>query len=108
MIDSVYFWSTLFFMIIGTICIRGSIIAMSSKFKINDRMRELFSYFPAAIFPAFIVPSAFYHQGQSQIFAGKERLVIVAVAAFISLWLRSTIATIASGLVALYFLAQYS
>lgn len=108
MIDSIYFWSILFFMIIGTICIRGSIIAMSSKFKINDRVRELFSYFPAAIFPAFIVPNAFYHQGQSQMFAGKERLVILALAAFISLWSRSTIATIASGLVALYFLAQYS
>lgn len=108
MIESTFFWVILFFMIVGTICIRGSVIAMSSKLTINDRLRELFSYFPAAIFPAFILPSAFYHQGQSELFAGKERLVILIFALAISLWMRSTTVTIVTGLVALYFLAQFS
>lgn len=106
--DSKNFWIILFFMIVGTICIRGSVIAMSSKLTISDRLRELFSYFPAAIFPAFIVPNAFYHQGQSQLFAGKERLMILVLAVAVSLWLRSTTATIVSGLAALYILAQFS
>lgn len=108
MIESTFFWVILFFMIIGTICIRGSVIAMSSKLTISDRLRELFSYFPAAIFPAFIVPSAFYHQGQSELFAGKERLMVLALALAMSLWVRSTTATIVTGLIALYFLAQFS
>lgn len=107
MIELTYFWTVIFFLMIGTICIRGSLIAFSKKVNISDRSKELFSYIPAAILPAFIVPSSFFHQGQVLLFNGKERLVVLALAAIVCLWTKNTILTILTGLTALYLVTTY-
>lgn len=102
MIDAQYFWMNVFFLMIGTITIRASIIAMSAKMEINARVRELFSFIPAAILPAFVAPAVFLHQGHVEWIFGKERLLILAFATALCYFTRSTLATIAFGLIALY------
>lgn len=107
MISTNYFWTIIFLMMIGTIAIRGSIIAASARVKIPDRVQELFSYIPAAILPAFIVPAVYFHQGQVESLHGKERLLVLILAGAVCLWTRSTLATICFGLVALYCVIQF-
>lgn len=102
MIESREFWINLFFMALGTLAIRGTLIAASSRLVISERWKELFSYIPAAILPAFIAPVAFFHQGHVEWAAGKERLMILVLATGVCLLTRSTLATVALGLVALY------
>lgn len=105
MIESHYFWMNIFFLAVGTITIRGSIIAISTKVKISDRTKELFSYIPAAILPAFIAPAVFFHQGSVSWVLGKERLLILVLATVVCYLSRSTFATICFGLVALYLIS---
>lgn len=102
MIDSSYFWQNIFFLALGTIAIRGSIIAISGKVKISERLRELFSFIPAAILPAFIAPAVFYHQGQVEWAFHKERLIVLVFATALCIWTRNTLITVVCGLVALY------
>ncbi len=103
-IEPPYFWFNILFLCLGTIAIRGSIIALSAKVKISDRLKELFSFIPAAILPAFIAPSVFFHQGHVNWAFDKERLLIVILAIAVSYRFRSTLAVIAFGLVSLYLI----
>ena len=103
MIVSPYFWINVFLLAVGTFAIRFSIIAISSRIQISDRLREIFTYIPAAILPAFIAPAVFFHKGQSEIFYGKERFFVLLAATAISFYTRSTLLTIGFGLIALYF-----
>ncbi len=102
MIETGYFWFNILLLALGTIAIRFSLIAMSSRVRISERVKELFSFIPAAILPAFVAPAVFFHQGQVQTLWGKERLAILIFATAIAYFSRSTLATIAFGLVALY------
>ncbi len=104
MIEQNYFWTNVFLLSVGTLLIRGSIIAISSKVKISDRWREIFSYIPAAILPAFIAPAVFFHQGHADWLYGKERVLILILATIVCYVSKSTMATIACGLIALYFI----
>jgi branched-subunit amino acid transport protein len=106
MIDLTYFWTIVFLLMIGTFLIRGTLIFASSRVKIPDRVRELFSYIPAAILPAFVVPAIFFHQGHVQVLHGKERMFILVLASAVCLWTRSTLLTICFGLFGLYILTQ--
>lgn len=105
MIDTQYFWMNVFMLMIGTIVIRASVIAMSAKMEIGARVKELFSFIPAAILPAFVAPAVFLHQGHVEWAHGKERLLILAFATALCYYTRSTLATIAFGLVALYVIS---
>jgi branched-subunit amino acid transport protein len=105
MIDSEYFWNNIFFLALGTIAIRGSIIALSARVKISDRVKELFSFIPAAILPAFIAPAVYFHNGHVDWVFGKERLLILILATAVCYFTRSTLVTITFGLGALYFIS---
>jgi len=80
MISADYFWTNILILALGTITIRGSLIALSSRVKISDRVKELFSFIPASILPGFVAPAVFFHQGQVNAVAGKERLLILILA----------------------------
>lgn len=104
MIAQSYFWINVFLLAAGTLAIRGSIIAISSKLVISDRLKELFTYIPAAILPAFVAPAVFFHKGTVDWAFGKERTVVLILATILCAITRSTLATIGFGLAALYLL----
>lgn len=92
---------------IGTFTIRSFLILASSKINIPQRVKELFSYIPAAVLPAFIFPSAFYHQGSVDFLMGKERFVVMIASGFWFLKTRSPLTTIIFGLLFLYGLNRF-
>ena len=105
MIEPKYFWIIVFILAIGTFSIRASIIALSARVKISDRVKQLFSFIPVSILPAFVAPAVFFHQGHTPWLFEKERLVILIFASIICYFTRSTLATIAFGLIALYMVS---
>lgn len=107
MIPVGYFWINIFLLAAGTFSIRMSIIALSSKLQISQRTRELFTYIPAAILPAFVAPAIFFHEGHVGFLFGKERLAILVMATAVCAFTRSTLITIVFGLIALYLLSQF-
>lgn len=102
MIDGNYFLINVALLAIGTVIIRGSFIAVSGKLKHTAELREFFSFIPAAILPAFILPAVFYHEGIVGVLGGKERLVVLLVSGVVFYFVRSTFLIIATGLVLLY------
>jgi branched-subunit amino acid transport protein len=106
MIESSYFWTNILILAVGTLAIRGSIIAMSKRIVLSDRLKELFSYIPAAILPAFVAPAVFFHQGSVTMLMGKERLVILLLSAWVCIFFRNTLVTVLFGLVSLYLVTQ--
>lgn len=104
MIESHYFWTNILLLALGTLIIRGLFIALSSRMNITNRWRQIFSYIPAAILPAFVAPAVFFHEGHQAWIFGKERFLVLILATFVCFYSKNTLFTIASGLAALYFL----
>jgi branched-subunit amino acid transport protein len=99
MIDSNYFLMVVAIMTVGTILIRGSFISFSGKIKNTEKLKNLFSYIPAAIFPAIIIPGSFYHPQ-------KGRFVILLAAIVVSYFIRNTLFIVSFGLILLYLVTQ--
>ncbi len=108
MINPDYFLANVFLLATGTVIIRGFFIALSGKIKISEKTRELFSFIPAAILPAFIFPATFFHQGVFSYFGGKERFVILFLSGIVFYFKRSTLLIISFGLIVLYLLTYCS
>lgn len=98
MISLSYFWMNISILAIGTFAIRFSIIALSSKMRISERTKQIFTFVPVCILPAFIAPAVFYHQGQISWLFEKERLVILILATVVCFFTRSILMTIGFGL----------
>ena len=102
MINGNYFLLNVMALAIGTIIIRGFFIALSSRLNISSRTRELFTYIPAAIFPALIMPAVFFHRGTVELLAGKERFIVLIASLIASFYFRSTLFIVSFGLTLLY------
>lgn len=102
MINNNYFLFNVVALTIGTIAIRGCFIALSSKMNISAKVKDLFTYIPAAILPALVIPATFFYQGQVEWLAGKERFIILLLVSTACYFYRNTLFVIALGLSLLY------
>ncbi|HXH74560.1 MAG TPA: AzlD domain-containing protein [Bacteriovoracaceae bacterium] len=102
MINNDYFLINVMALTIGTIFIRGFFIALSGKMTISTKVKELFTFIPAAIFPALIVPATFFHQGSVSWLFQHERFLILIASGIFCYFVRNTFAVISFGLALLY------
>lgn len=105
MINENYFLTNVTLLSVGTICIRGCFIALSGKMNISARVKDLFTYIPAAILPALVIPATFFHQGNVEWLAGKERFLVLLAASIACYLYRNTLFVICFGLTLLYILS---
>tara|TARA_B100000676_G_scaffold300462_1_gene346175 strand:+ start:260 stop:514 length:255 start_codon:yes stop_codon:yes gene_type:complete len=79
-------------------------IAILKKEMFNNRVRDVLSYVPSAIFPAIIFPAIFLDDlGQLQL-ENNPKILAAGIAMIIGILSRSIIATIFSGLASYWFL----
>tara|TARA_B100001173_G_scaffold92394_1_gene79897 strand:+ start:591 stop:845 length:255 start_codon:yes stop_codon:yes gene_type:complete len=79
-------------------------IALLKKEMFNDRIREVLSYVPSAIFPAIIFPAIFLdNTGLVQI-EENPKILAAIIAMIVGIFTRNIIATIFSGLASYWFL----
>ncbi len=79
-------------------------IALLKKEMFNNRIREILSYVPSAIFPAIIFPAIFLDNlGQFQL-EDNPKILAAAIAMVIGIISRNIVATIFSGLASYWFL----
>lgn len=105
MIPDNYFLTVVVLLAVGTLSIRGAFIAFASKMNLSPKVRELFTYIPAAIFPAIVVPATFFYQGQVDWLGGKERFLIIIAAGIACYFIRSTFFVIVFGLSMLHLVS---
>ena len=97
-------WALIIYCGIITYLTRFSMIALIKKEMFNDRIREILSFVPSAIFPAIIFPAIFIdNTGLFQI-ENNPKIIAAIIATIIGVVTRSIIATIFSGLASYWFL----
>tara|TARA_B100001063_G_scaffold111870_1_gene104394 strand:+ start:131 stop:445 length:315 start_codon:yes stop_codon:yes gene_type:complete len=87
-----------------TFLTRFSMIALLKKEMFNDRIREVLSYVPSAIFPAIIFPAIFFDNTGSIVIEDNPKILAAIIAMAVGILTRNIIATIFSGLASYWFI----
>ena len=97
-------WGLIIYCGLITYLTRFSMIALIKKEMFNDRIREILSFVPSAIFPAIIFPAIFINDAGLIEIEGNLKIIAVIIAMIIGIITRSILATIFSGLISYWFL----
>ena len=87
-----------------TFLTRFSMIALLKKEMFNDRIREILSYVPSAIFPAIIFPAIFLNNSGSIQIEDNPKILASIIAIIVGILSKNILATIFSGLAAYWLL----
>ena len=79
-------------------------IALLKKEMFNDRIREILSFVPSAIFPAIIFPAIFLDNTGDFQLENNPKIMAAIIAMLIGIVSQNIIATIISGLASYWFL----
>ena len=97
-------WALIIYCGIITYLTRFTMIALVKKEMFSDRMREVLSFVPSAIFPAIIFPAILINDlGLFQV-ENNPKIIAAIIATVIGIFTRSIIATIFSGLVSYWLI----
>jgi len=91
-------WFLIIYCGLITYLTRFSMIALLKKEMFNDRIREILSYVPSAIFPAIIFPAIFLDNSGSFEFTDNPKILAAIIASAVGIFSRNILATIFSGL----------
>ena len=97
-------WALIIYCGLITYLTRFSMIALIKKEMFNDRIREILSFVPSAIFPAIIFPAIFINDTGLIEIEGNLKIIAALIAMIIGIITRSILATIFSGLISYWFL----
>ena len=97
-------WTLIIYCGLITYLTRFSMIALIKKEMFNDRIREILSFVPSAIFPAIIFPAIFINDTGLIEIEGNLKIIEALIAMIIGIITRSILATIFSGLISYWFL----
>ena len=97
-------WALILSCGIITYLTRFTMIALVKKEMFSDRIREVLSFVPSAIFPAIIFPAIFINDLDSFQIENNPKIIAAIIATAIGIFTRSIIATIFSGLASYWFL----
>ena len=97
-------WILIIYCGIITFLTRFSMIALLKKEMFNNRVREILSFVPSAIFPAIIFPAIFLDQSGYFQFENNPKILAGAIAVLIGIVSKNILATIFTGLTAYWIL----
>ena len=97
-------WTLIIYCGLITYLTRFSMIALIKKEMFNDRVRQILSYVPSAIFPAIIFPAIFLDNSGFILVEDNPKIIAAIIATIIGIFSRSIIATIFSGLASYWFI----
>ena len=97
-------WILIFFCGLITFLTRFSMIALLKKEMFNERIREILSFVPSAIFPAIIFPAIFLDNSGDFQLENNPKIMAAIIAMLIGIVSQNIIATIISGLASYWFL----
>ena len=83
---------------------RFSMIALLKKEMFNDRVREVLSFVPSAIFPAIIFPAVFLDNSGNLDIESNPKIIAAIIATIIGVLSKNILATIFSGLASYWIL----
>ena len=97
-------WALILYCGLITFFTRFSMIALLKKEMFNDRIREILSFVPSAIFPAIIFPAIFLDNSGDFQLENNPKIMAAVIAMLIGIISKNIIATIIAGLASYWFL----
>jgi branched-subunit amino acid transport protein len=97
-------WSLIIYCGLITFFSRFLMIAILKKEMFTDRIREVLSFVPSAIFPAIIFPAIFLNTTGDLVIENNPKIFAAILAIIVGLVSKNVIATIFSGLISYWFL----
>ena len=97
-------WALIIYCGLITYLTRFSMIVLIKKEMFNNKIRQVLSYVPSAIFPAIIFPAIFLDNSGSLLIEDNPKIIAALIATLIGIFSRSIIATIFSGLASYWFI----
>jgi branched-subunit amino acid transport protein len=97
-------WSLIVYCGIITFLTRFSMIFLLKKDIFNNKTKKIFSYVPAAIFPAIIFPPIFLDDIGNLNVNNNPKIYAAIIAIIVGYFSKNIIATIFSGLISYWFL----
>ena len=97
-------WALIIYCGLITYLTRFSMIALIKKEMFNDRIRQVLSYVPSAIFPAIIFPAIFLDSSGFILIEDNPKIIAAIIATIVGIFSRNIIATIFSGLISYWFI----
>tara|TARA_Y100000022_G_scaffold2623_1_gene2133 strand:- start:322 stop:636 length:315 start_codon:yes stop_codon:yes gene_type:complete len=97
-------WLLIIYCGLITFLTRFSMIALLKREMFNDRIREILSFVPSAIFPAIIFPAIFLDNSGDFQLENNPKIMASIIAMLIGIVSKNIIATIISGLASYWFL----
>ena len=91
-------WALIIYCGLITFLTRFSMIALLKKEMFNDRIREILSFVPSAIFPAIIFPAIFLDSFGTIQLEDNPKILAAIIAMLVGIFSRSILATIFAGL----------
>ena len=97
-------WALIIYCGLITFFTRFSMIALLKKEMFNDRIREILSYVPSAIFPSIIFPAIFLDNSGNFQLENNPKIMAAIIAMIVGIISKNIIATIFSGLASYWLL----
>ncbi len=97
-------WSLIIYCGLITFFSRYLMIAILKKEMFTDRIREVLSFVPSAIFPAIIFPAILLNDTSELIIENNPKIFAAIIAMIIGIFSKNVVATIISGLISYWFL----
>ena len=97
-------WFLIIYCGLITYLTRFSMIALLKKEMFNERIREVLSYVPSAIFPAIIFPAIFLDNSGTFQLENNPKILAAIIAMGIGIISRNILATIFFGLASYWYL----
>tara|TARA_A100001011_G_scaffold399996_1_gene511591 strand:- start:610 stop:921 length:312 start_codon:yes stop_codon:yes gene_type:complete len=97
-------WILIFFCGLITFLTRFSMIALLKKEMFNNRIREVLSYVPSAIFPAIIFPAIFFDSNSIIQLEDNPKILAAIIATIVGIFSKNIVLTIFAGLIAYWSL----
>jgi len=101
-------WVLIFYCGLITFLTRFSMIALLKKEMFNDRLREVLSYVPSAIFPAIIFPAIFLDNSGTVQIEDNPKIIAAIIAMLVGVLSKNIIGTILSGLLSYWIIIYIS
>ena len=97
-------WSLIIYCGLVTFFSRFLMIAILKKEMFTDRIREVLSFVPSAIFPAIIFPAIFLDTTGDLAIENNPKILASVIAVIVGVFTKNIIATIFSGLAAYWYM----
>ena len=97
-------WISIIIAGVLTYLTRMTMVALVRRDMLGDKLKDVLSYVPSAVFPAIIFPAVFFNENGTFVEISDPKIFASIIAIVVGYFSRNVIATISSGLISYWII----